>query len=134
MDYKIETLEKHDDDRGQLVVFLQHRDLQEDYKAFGQLYFVTFSKEGVIRGNHFHKQWREWFGVVSGSLEVVLKDVKTGEIERLRIDSDSRKYSRLEIGPYIAHAFRSISPYASLLNYTDKEWTPADTFEMTLLE
>lgn len=134
MDFKIERLEKHDDDRGQLVVFLQQKDLEADYRKFGQIYFVTFNSEGVIRGNHYHKQWREWFGIVSGTLEVVLKDVRTGEIEKLRIDSDSHKYTRLEIGPCIAHAFRNISPYASLLNYTDKEWTSTDTFEMTILE
>lgn len=134
MDFKIERLKKHDDDRGQLVVFLQQKDLEADYRKFGQIYFVTFSSRGVIRGNHYHKQWREWFGIVSGTLEVVLKDVRTGEIEKLRIDSDSHKYTRLEIGPRIAHAFRNISPYASLLNYTDKEWTPTDTFEMTILE
>ena len=134
MDYKIDFIEKHDDQRGHLVVFLKNMDLRDNFKNFGQIYFVTFDKKNVVRGNHYHKKWREWFGVVTGKVEVVLKDVKTGEVKKLIIDSRADKYSRLEIGPNIAHAFRNLSDEASLLNYTDTEWSPDDTFSEELIK
>jgi dTDP-4-dehydrorhamnose 3,5-epimerase-like enzyme len=134
MDYKIELIEKHDDQRGHLVVFLRNSDLKDEFKTFGQIYFVTFDKPNVIRGNHYHKIWREWFGLVSGKVEVVLKDIRSGEVVNLIIDSQSDKYTRLEIGPYIAHSFRNLSDQASLLNYTNTEWSPDDTFKEELIK
>ena len=128
MDYKIDIIEKHDDRRGHLVVFLKNSNLESKFKEFGQIYFVTFNKLGMIRGNHYHKKWREWFGVVNGRLEVILKDMDTGEVFRTIIDAGSDKYTRLEIGPNIAHSFKNLSNEASLLNYTDTEWSPNDTF------
>lgn len=133
MDYKIEHFEKFNDNRGQLVVFLRNRSLEKRFKKFGQIYFVTFDKKGVVRGNHYHKRWREWFGVVTGKLEVKLKDVKTGKIKKLVLDGNSDKYVRLEVGPNIAHAFRNMSPKASLINYTNREWSPEDTFICKLI-
>lgn len=134
MDYKIDFIEKHDDQRGHLVVFLKNSDLGEKLKEFGQIYFVTFNKLNMIRGNHYHKKWREWFGLVTGKVEVVLKDINTGEVFKTIIDSDSNKYTRLEIGPNIAHSFKSLSNEASLLNYTDTEWSSDDTFVEELIK
>lgn len=128
MDYTIDHFEKFNDERGQLVVFLKNRNLKNNLKKFGQIYFVTFDKKGVVRGNHYHKKLREWFGVVTGRLEVVLKDIKTGKTKTFIFDGNSNKYVRLEIGPNVAHAFRNISPKASLINYTDKEWSSEDSF------
>ncbi len=132
MDYSIEKFEKHNDLRGQLVVFLKNSNLSASMKEFGQIYFVTFDGRGVVRGNHYHKRWREWFGVVSGKLSVELMDLSTGETVSLVLDGDSDDYIRLEIGPNIVHAFCSLTPMASLLNYTDTEWAPLDTFSYEL--
>ena len=77
MNYKITQFEKINDDRGSLIVFLKESELDDAKKRFGQIYFVTFKKKGVVRGNHYHKKWHEWFGVVSGRVEVVLEDVRT---------------------------------------------------------
>lgn len=128
MDYKIDYFETHDDERGRLVVFLKESELSSNYKKFGQIYFVTFEKVGIIRGNHYHKKWREWFGIVSGRVEVKLEDVISGEREKFVLDGDSDKYVRLEIGPNIAHSFKSLTDKVALLNYTDAEWSPDDTF------
>lgn len=135
MDYKIEYFEKYNDKRGQLVVFLRNRDLENNQKALGQIYFVTFDKKNSIRGNHYHKKWREWFGVVSGRLKAVIMDIKTKEKKEFILDgSDTDKYIRLEIGPNIAHAFKNISNKASLLNYSDKEWSANDTFRIEIMK
>lgn len=134
MDYKIEHFEKFNDKRGKLVVFLRNRDLDKKLKIFGQIYFVTFEKKGTVRANHYHKKFREWFGVVDGKVKVALVDVKTNERKELILDGNSKKYVRLEIGPNIAHGFKSISKLVSLLNYTDKEWSAKDVFSMEVIK
>ncbi len=133
MDYVIEYFEKYNDDRGQLVVFLRNSNLEKKDKQFGQIYFVTFNRKGAIRGNHYHKKWREWFGVVEGKLEVILKDIKIGEEKRMILDGNDKKYIRLTIGPYIAHAFRSLSRKASLVNYANDEWNRNDSVPYKLI-
>ena len=134
MDYKIENFKKFRDKRGQLVVFLKNSDLDKKLKEFGQIYFVTFEKKGVARGNHYHKGMREWFGVVSGRVKVVLIDVKTKERKEMVLNGNSKKYIRLEIGPNIAHGFKSLSGFVSLLNYTDKEWRASDVTTMEVIK
>ena len=133
MDYKIEDFEKFSDDRGDLIVFLKNAELPQEKKSFGQIYFVTFQKEGAVRGNHYHKKWREWFGVVAGKLEVVLEDVRTKERKEFVLDATLDKYVRLETGPFVAHSFKSMSPFAALLNYADDEWSQEDTITYKLL-
>ena len=133
MDYRVTTFEKHSDARGQLVVFLKSSELKNRRKKFGQIYFITFNRKGVIRGNHYHKQWREWFGVVNGIVQVKLEDVKTKEGVSLVLTSKGPVYSRLEIGPNIAHTFKSLTSEASLLNYGDREWSARDRYHYQLL-
>lgn len=128
MDYKVEHFNKFSDDRGNLIVFLRLSDLAKSHEQFGQIYFVTFKKKGVVRGNHYHKKIREWFGVVNGKVQVVMKDVNTGERQSIILDASDERYIRLEIGPNIAHAFKSLTSQASLLNYTNKEWESDDVF------
>lgn len=134
MDYRIEHFEKFNDKRGQLVVFLRNRDLEKKLKEFGQIYFVTFEEKGVIRANHYHRKIREWFGVVDGRVKVVLMDVKTKQKKEMILDGDSKKYLRLEIGPNVAHGFKSLSKHVSLVNYTDIEWSSSDVISMEVIK
>lgn len=133
MNYKLEKLHKFIDRRGDLIVFLKNSELQKKQNIFGQIYFVTFSKKGVTRGNHFHKKWTEWFGIVNGKVEVLLEDVSTHEQVKIILDSKHDKYLRLNIGPNIAHAFKSITKEASLLNYADSEWSENDTIPYKII-
>lgn len=122
MDYKVTTFKRIKDKRGGLIVFLRESELDDAKKRFGQIYFVTFNKKGVVRGNHYHKKWHEWFGVVTGRVKVVLEDVRTGERDELVLSAAKDRYVRLETGPYIAHAIISLTNTASLLSYADNEW------------
>jgi dTDP-4-dehydrorhamnose 3,5-epimerase len=133
MNYKIKYLQKFTDKRGDLIVFLKESELSLEKKKLGQIYFITFKNKGIIRGNHYHKKWYEWFGVVTGKVEVFLKDIKTGEIKTFILDADSDRYKRLEVGPYIAHAFKSLTDNVSLLNYADSEWSKEDSIFYKLI-
>lgn len=132
MDVKIETVEKHSDSRGDLIVFLKNDEFRKNNKEFGQIYFVTFKKKGEIRGNHYHHKIREWFGVINGKLKVYLMDVESGEKKSFVMDSKKDKYMRMEIGPKVAHTFVSLTDSAALLNYTNKLWSPDDVYEAKL--
>lgn len=133
MDYKLEKFEKFKDDRGDLIVFLRESQLDDAKKKFGQIYLVTFKKKGVVRGNHYHKKWHEWFGIIAGKVTCVLYDVRTGKKKKMTLDAQADKYIRLEVGPYIAHAFKSLTSYAALVNYADSEWNSKDSFQITIL-
>lgn len=133
MNYKLKKFEKHSDARGDLVVFLKNSDINQKKKIFGQIYFITFSGQKIVRGNHYHKNWSEWFGIVSGSVEVALEDIHTKQRAKFVLDHSEHEYTRLFIGPGIAHAFISLTPYAALLNYADSEWYADDTYPYMLL-
>jgi len=133
MNYKLTEFEKHSDNRGDLIVFLKKSDLDNHFKTFGQIYFVTFEKKGVVRGNHYHNKWHEWFGIIAGKIEVFLEDIHTKERKTLILDAKKDKYTRLEIGPHVAHKFRSISKYAALINYADSEWYSDDTISYEII-
>lgn len=132
MDYRITTIAKHNDKRGRLVVFLKKSELEARRRNFGQIYFITFNRKGTIRGNHYHKKWREWFGIVTGSVQVELEDVRTKRRVSLALSARKNTYTRLEIGPYIAHTFVSKTNFSSLLNYADDEWRASDRYEYKL--
>lgn len=127
MDYKITQCVKHIDSRGYLVEFLKAEELINSDKAFGQIYFVTFERPNQVRGNHYHTKFSEWFGVSYGILQVVLEDVRTKERVELILSSDDKSFTRLTIGPYIAHAFRNLTPTAVLLDYSNKQYDKSDT-------
>ncbi len=127
MNYKLQKIRKYTDHRGHLIVFLRESDLIDAKKKLGQIYFVTFNKKGVVRGNHYHKKWHEWFGIISGKVSVKLVDVNTKEEVNFILDANKDKYRRLEIGPYTVHAIRSLSANAVLLNYADSEWSKDDS-------
>ncbi len=126
MDIKINKVESHNDKRGKLIVLLKYQDLPSSSKKFGEVFYITFSKRGTTRANHYHKNWREWFIVVSGKIKVVLEDIKTKERKKLTLDAQSHSIKRLEIGPFVAHSFTSLSKHAVLLNYSNKVWIKKD--------
>lgn len=133
MDYQIKKFEKIVDKRGSLIIFLKKSDLDKHQHNFGQIYFVTFNKKGQVRGNHYHKKWHEWFGIVEGKVEVILENVKTKSRKIFILTSNRDKYVRLETGPFVAHAIKSLSNSASLLSYADSEWNSKDTFQYKLI-
>jgi dTDP-4-dehydrorhamnose 3,5-epimerase-like enzyme len=135
MDFEIAYLIKHNDHRGYLVEFLKGDELNDVNKTFGQIYYVTFNNENVVRGNHYHKQTEEWFGVIFGSLLVVLEDVNTQERKTFELHSSENEFVRLRIGKGIAHAFKCLSKSAILLDYANRQYDPtnSDRFHYTLL-
>lgn len=136
MFYRLDQCVKHIDSRGHLIEFLRRSDLGNMPTEVGQIYFVTFDSPGQVRGNHYHKNAFEVFGIVSGVVEVALENLETQERFEVMLSSDDHLFTRLTIGPNVAHAFRNISPSAILLNYSSEQYKPVetDTHRYTLME
>lgn len=136
MDFEILHLTKHDDHRGYLVEFLKRNELKGRNKTFGQIYFVTFNNKNIVRGNHYHKKTEEWFGVIFGSVLVVMEDVNTKERKTLTLHYSEDEFIRLKIGAGIAHAFKALTKTAILLDYANKQYDPdyTDRHKYMLIE
>lgn len=133
INFKITKFRSITDERGKLIVFLQTKELDKKHKNFGQIYFVTFAKKGAIRGNHYHKKWHEWFGVVEGKVLVKIEDVRTKKKKQITLSAQRDKYIRIETGPFIAHAIKSLTKNATLLSYAESQWDKNDTHYYKLM-
>lgn len=133
MDFKIDKVEDHSDERGNLVILLKKSELSRKFRQFGEVFYITFAKKGVVRGNHYHKNWREWFIVVSGKLQVELEDTKTKKHVTKILNAKSKTLERLEVGPYVAHCFKSLTSGTCLLNYSNTQWNQKDVIPYVLI-
>ena len=122
INYKLQRSTRRRDERGFLVDFLKLEELKGKDKIFGQIYFITFEKSGVIRGNHYHTTKKEWFVVGQGKIMVVLEDIKTKERKSLILDGNDDKYVRLFVGKNVAHALVNLTEFAYVVNYCNKPY------------
>jgi UDP-2-acetamido-2,6-beta-L-arabino-hexul-4-ose reductase len=86
------------DDRGSLAEFVKS-------PHFGQL-FISRTKPGITRGNHFHQTKTEKFLVVQGEAAIRLRQVHGGEVVEFRITGD--EYRVVDIIPGYTHSVENI--------------------------
>lgn len=79
---------KFSDDRGTLVQLV--------HGGYTQVNVIT-TKQGVLRGNHYHKLSREAFYIISGSVKVIL--TSSGKREEMLFKSGDF----FEIPPMVLH-------------------------------
>jgi UDP-2-acetamido-2,6-beta-L-arabino-hexul-4-ose reductase len=101
MEIKRYPLEKHEDPRG-ILVQNEYGFVSQNMKHF----LVSFSKPGIIRGNHYHERKREWFYVIQGKMKLYVMDLKTKEKDEIIIDSNSPELVEME--PSIVHTIENI--------------------------
>lgn len=116
------SLEQHSDARGVLFeVYRQDRVLFEARQVY-----VSTSRPGAVRGNHFHKRKTESFCVISGTANLSLVDVKSGEYKVLRLDGTRPQL--VAIPPGIGHAIvASGQSEMLLLIIVSEEYNPNDS-------
>ena len=68
------NLREFKDARGSLI-----ENTSEEIFKQTKHFFISKSKSGVIRGNHYHKRKLEWFLVIKGKAKLVSENVKTKE-------------------------------------------------------
>ena len=100
MDYKITELKKNIDDRGWLAEVIREDIIGE----FKQVYVATM-KKGVTRGNHYHKNRREWFCVIKGIARMTLW-VEGGVTTEIIMDE--KELRLIEVPPLAWHKLENI--------------------------
>lgn len=126
MQVDFEKCETFHDNRGDLIQFVTASFLKEKGVPFGQIYLLTFSEKGVIRGNHYHNQSSEVFCLISGSVEIICEQVDTKERITQVLTSEDNLFYKVFIGPRISHAIRSLSDFAVMVSYSSEEYNKND--------
>lgn len=80
VDEWVRSPQKHADDRGWLVETVK-------VHSGGQC-FVSTTKPGITRGNHFHRRKVERFFVLQGKAKIRLRKLLTGEVVECDLDGD----------------------------------------------
>lgn len=93
-----ETLETKVDGRGSLAEFLKQ-------PAFGQI-FLSRTKAGVTRGNHFHHTKCERFLVVEGTALIRMRPLEGGPVDEYRVSGT--EYQVVQIPPGFTHSITNV--------------------------
>lgn len=71
-------------------------------EGWAEINFIETAAEQV-RGNHYHKETRELFFIISGEIEITIDNVLSGEHAQMRVS----KGDIFVIEPYEAHTFHT---------------------------
>jgi len=96
MNVEVKQLPLIADDRGWLAEILKN----QCPDSIGQIHF-SFSKQGVARGNHYHKHRIEWLFVTSGTGTIYLQDNATAEKKELAVSGSCP--TLVKICPNVSH-------------------------------
>ena len=77
-------------------------------ESWAEVNFIE-TRANQVRGNHYHKETRELFFIISGEIEVVIDDLKSGK----HLELSFGKGDVFIIEPYELHTFRTV---------TDAQW------------
>ena len=88
----------HQDARGSLAEFLKQ-------DCFGQI-FVSRTRPGVTRGNHYHHGKSEKFLVLEGSALIRMRDIHGEAIQEYRVTGE--RYQVIDIPPGFAHSIANV--------------------------
>lgn len=92
------SLKKRVDPRGSLAEFVKSEN--------GGQIFVSRTKPGITRGNHYHHTKTEKFLVLEG--QAIIRFRKIGEIEIIEHKVDGRDYKVLDIPPGYTHSIENV--------------------------
>lgn len=112
------------DERGSLAEFLKS-------SHFGQL-FVSRTRPGITRGNHYHHTKTEKFLVVHGRGLIRLRNV--GGVETHEVVADGQRYQPVDIPPGYTHSITNIGDGEMVTLFWASEAFDPDRPDTTYLE
>lgn len=122
-DIDIKKLTVHTDSRGWLAEIFRPESVGGTMK--GQV-TITTAHPGIVKANHYHKKLNEWYCVIQGKMQLVLKDVATGEKKEMVLSQDELKL--IKIDPGVSHGFKNIGDnMLVVLMYADRPFNSNDT-------
>ncbi len=120
---EIRDLKVLEDNRGSFFEILRKEHI--DRGDFGQIY-VTTAYPGQVKGNHYHKRKVEWFCVIKGEGELVLKDKMTGEQEKIKMGETNMVVVKIPVN--VLHAIKNIGEnMLYLLAYISEPYNEEDS-------
>jgi len=93
-----EQLTSHEDQRGSLAEFIKSAN-------FGQI-FVSRTKPGITRGNHYHHTKTEKFFVVEGEAAIRLRQIERTEVVEYHVRGE--RYQIVNIAPGYTHSIENV--------------------------
>lgn len=83
--------------------------------AWAEVNFIE-TGAGQVRGGHYHKETRELFSIISGKIDVVLDDMKSGK----HTEFTAKKGDIFVVEPYELHTFhtRTAAQWINMLSRT----------------
>jgi mannose-6-phosphate isomerase-like protein (cupin superfamily) len=107
-------------EKGEMAQILNRAD-----EGFKQLVYweLDSTKPDQERGHHCHERRIERIYVLTGELELLLKDIESSDSEKVIIKAGNR----VTISPRIAHAYRSLM-YSQVLEYSPEPYDSTDTY------
>jgi UDP-2-acetamido-2,6-beta-L-arabino-hexul-4-ose reductase len=97
-DARRQQLEIKSDQRGALAEFIKSR-------TFGQI-FISRTKPGVTRGNHYHNTKTEKFFVVEGEAVIRMREIGSMEVLEYRVRGED--FRVIEIPPGCTHSIENV--------------------------
>lgn len=91
-------LQIRSDARGSLAEFIKQKNL-------GQI-FVSRTKPGITRGNHYHHTKTEMFFVVEGEGLIRMRSIESGPVEEYRVTGNA--YQVVDIPPGFTHSITNV--------------------------
>jgi UDP-2-acetamido-2,6-beta-L-arabino-hexul-4-ose reductase len=92
------ALARKTDERGNLAEFIKT-------EPFGQL-FISRTKPGITRGNHYHNTKTEKFLVVAGEAIIRIRDIRNGVLTEYAVRGED--YKVVDIPPGCTHSIENI--------------------------
>jgi len=107
-------------EKGEMAQILNRTD-----ETFRQLVYweLDSTNSDQERGHHCHERRIERIYVLTGELELLLKDIDSSDSKKVIIKAGNR----VTIGPRVAHAYRSLM-YSQVLEYSPEPYDPIDTY------
>jgi dTDP-4-dehydrorhamnose 3,5-epimerase len=116
-------LRRREDERGWFVELRRESRLDKPSRQTN----LSFSKQGVIRGLHYHKRGQDdLFACLQGTARVVVLDRETGETFTAEIGDDNPV--ALYIPGHYAHGFEALTDLL-FCYHVSEEYDPADPDE-----
>ena len=121
----IYSMDKHEDDRGYLCEIMKS-------PYAGQI-FMSTTKPGITRGNHYHHTKTEKFIVLKGTGQIKLMDIRTLEVFDFIVHGDSCRV--VDIPPGYSHSITNIGQDNLItLFWSNEVFNPdkPDTYKMEI--
>lgn len=97
--------------------------------------YVVSVNPGKMRANHYHKHKEEWIAAVAGKITLYLRDVGSGELEEVVLDTSTSSSSIIYIPPLVAHAvYNETENEASLIVFSLSPEDKNDTIAFEVLK